>query len=484
MSDQPAVERRMTPKQRWVLGLSSLASFMISLDSLVVSTALPTIHRYLHASLGSLEWTVNAYNLTFAVLLLTGTALGDRFGRRRIFVAGLAVFVLASAACALAPTVGVLIAARAVQGVGAALTMPMALTQVSAAFPAQQRGRALGLFIGITGLATFLGPFVGGLLAQQLSWQWIFWINLPLGVLGIVLVLARIEQSFGPNTRFDLVGVALVTVGALGIVWGLVVANDAGWGSAQVLGTLGAGVVFVVLFALWERRASAPILPLRFFRLRAFSFANVASFFLFAQVYGTNFMLAQFLQNALGNGPLGAGLRMMPLTVTVLIIAPIAGTLADRFGERTLIVAGMALQAVGTGVFAFSATTNMGYPALIIPLAVGACGSTLAIPSTQKAVVSSVKLEDIGKASGAVSMLRYFGGVFGIAILGAIFAGYGSYSSPNAFTAGFVPVMWTIAIFAGLAAVAGVGIPGRSRVPAVVAPPRPAPVSAESNHSS
>jgi EmrB/QacA subfamily drug resistance transporter len=448
---------------------------MISLDSLVVSTALPTLHRELGASLESLIWTVNAYNLTFAALLLTGAALGDKFGRRRMFVAGLALFILASAACALSTTIGQLITARAVQGVGAALVMPLALTQLSAAFPPQQRGKALGVFISISGLATFLGPFIGGLLAEKLSWEWIFWINIPIGLVAIVLVLTRLDESVGPNNRFDLVGVVLVTASVFGLVWGLQRGNVAGWGSAEVLGSLVAGAILMVAFISWEKRTPAPILPLRFLGIRAFSAANAVNLFLFAQIYGMNFMLAQFLQNAQGYGPLAAGLRIMPLTIAVLVIAPVAGVLADRWGERVLVVGGLILQAVGTGIAALIVTADINYLALILPLAIGSCGTVLAIPATQKAVIGAVKPQEIGQASGVVSMLRYFGGVFGIAILGAVFAGAGSYASPQSFTAGFAPALGVIAAFAAVGAVIGMAIPARSKpmAPPSMAPPSP-----------
>src|SRR5258707_8298174 len=250
----------------WVLVLTSLAACMISLDSQVVATALSTIRLHLGASSEELEWAVNAYTLSFAVLLMTAAALGDRFGRRRMFVAGLGLFIAASAACALAPSAGWLIAARAVQGCGAALVMPLAVTQVSAAFPSEQRGRALGIFSGVTGLAVLAGPVVGGAIAQGLAWQWIFWLNVPIGLLVIPLVLRRIPESFGPRTALDLGGLLLVTGAALGLVWGLVRGNQAGWGSVEVVTTLASGIGLAVAFIAWELRARVPMLPMQFFR--------------------------------------------------------------------------------------------------------------------------------------------------------------------------------------------------------------------------
>jgi EmrB/QacA subfamily drug resistance transporter len=442
----------MSAGQAWVLGLASLASFMMALDSLVVTTTLSTIRHDLAASLEALEWTVNAYNLTFAVLLLTGAALGDRFGRRRVFVAGLAVFTVASVACALAPDIGTLITARAVQGAGAAMVLPLSLTLISAAFPPAQRGRAMGLYLGITGLATFSGPFVGGVIAEGLAWQWIFWLNLPIGLLAIAFTTRRVGESTGPDNRFDLGGVVLVTLGAFGIVWGLVRGNTAGWGSAEVLAALVLGVAFVVAFVVWEIRTAAPMLPMRFFRLTAFATANPANFCVFASLYGTLFFLAQYFQTVQGEGPLGAGLRLMPWTATLMVCAPIAGALADRFGERNFVVGGLLLQTAGMGWIAFVAGTGTGYLELLPALVVGGVGLTMAMPAAQKAVVASVRPQEIGQASGAFMMLRILGGVFGVAVSVAVFAGAGGYGSPEEFSSGFTAAMAAVAAlaFAGM----------------------------------
>jgi EmrB/QacA subfamily drug resistance transporter len=442
-----------------VLGLASLASFMITLDSQVVATALTMIRNDLGASVESLEWIVNAYNLVFAVLLLTGAALGDRFGRRRVFVLGLAVFTLASAACALSPTAGALIAFRAVQGVGAALVLPLSLTLVSAAFPAAQRGRAMGLYLGATGLATFSGPFVGGAIAQGLAWEWIFWLNLPIGVVAIVLSVLRVPESRGPNGRFDLGGVIFVTLGALGVVWGLVRGNAAGWGSAEVVGALVLGVGLVVAFVVWEQRTPAPMLPMRFFRVRAFATANPANFALFASLYATLFFTAQYFQVVLGDGPLIAGLRLMPWTATLMVCAPIAGRLADRYGERAFVLGGLVLQTAGMAWVALNA--GAGYLTLLPGLIIGGVGVSMAMPAAQKAVVGAVAPAEVGQASGAFMTLRIFGGVFGIAVTVAVFAGVGGYGSVPEFTAGFAGAMGVVAVFAFAGALAALGMPGR-----------------------
>jgi EmrB/QacA subfamily drug resistance transporter len=454
----------------WVLALTSVASLIVALDALVVTTALSTIRTDLEASIGQLEWTVNAYNLSFAVLLLTAAALGDRFGRRRLFAAGLGLFTAASAACALAPDIGALIAARAVQGAGAALVMPLSLAIVSAAFPPERRGSAIGILMGVTGLAVASGPLVGGAIAQGLAWEWIFWVNVPLGVLTLPLILTRLEESFGSDTGLDVGGVALATAGALGLVWGLVRGNGAGWGSLEVVGALVAGALLTLAFVVWELRAREPMLPMRFFRSRAFSAGNAASFLLTASLFGAVFFMAQFLQTGLGYGPLGAGLRLLSWTVTLSVCAPIAGALVDRIGARPFIVVGLLLQGAGMGWIALIAEPGLAYGRLVAPLIIAGCGVSMALPAMQSAVVGAVAPEAIGKAAGVNSMMRQLGGVFGIAILVAVFAGAGGYASAQAFSDGFAPAIGVSAGLSLLGAVVATALPGR-RVASAAAPP-------------
>src|SRR5918998_3663759 len=285
----------------WVLAIASAASCMTALDTLVVSTALTTIQHDLGAGIDELEWTVNAYNVSFGVLLMTAAALGDRLGRRRMFAAGLALFAVASAACALAPTVAWLVAARAVQGAGAALVMTLAMALVSTAFPPERRASALGIFFALTGLAVASGPLVGGAVAEGLAWQWIFWLNVPIGLVVVPLVLARVPESFGPDRGLDLGGLALAAGGVLGLVWALVRGNAAGWGSAEVLAAAAAGVLLLVAFVRWELRVSSPMLPMGFFRSRAFSAGNAAIFLAVGSLFCGVFFLAQFMQSGLGH---------------------------------------------------------------------------------------------------------------------------------------------------------------------------------------
>jgi EmrB/QacA subfamily drug resistance transporter len=454
----------------WVIALTGIGSLMAALDTLVVSTALSTIRVDLGASVEQLEWTVNAYNLSFAVLLITAAAVGDRFGRRRLYAAGLGLFVAASAACALAPDIGWLIAARAVQGAGAALLLTLGLALLSAAFPPERRGAAIGMFSAVTGLSVASGPLVGGAVVEGIDWEWIFWLNVPIGLAAIPFVLTRMKESFGPDTSLDIRGLALVTGAAFGIVWGLVRGNAAGWGSIEVVGALSAGALLAVAFVAWERRAREPMLPMHFFASRAFSAGNAAIFFTFASLFTGVFFYAQLLQTVLGYGPLDAGLRLIPWTATFITVAPIAGTLADRFGERPFMVGGLLLQAVGTVWIALIAEPGLAYSELVLPLIVAGVGVSMAIPSGQNSVVGSVARDAVGKAAGANTMMRELGGVFGIAITVAVFAGAGSYASTQAFTDGFAPAIGVAAAMSGAGAVAALALPSR-RAPAKIAAP-------------
>src|SRR6185437_9393885 len=470
----------MTAAQRWVIGLASVGSFMVVLDLLVVATALTSIHRGLHASIEDLEWTVNAYTLSFAALLMTSASLGDRFGRRRLLATGLAVFALGSVACALATSAGALIAARAVQGIGAAAIMPVSLALLNSAFPAQQRGRALGIYGSVTGLAAVLGPVLGGVITQGLAWQWIFWLNVPVALAAIPLVLTRLQESFGPGARLDLLGLGLFTLATTGLVWGLVRADSAGWGSAGVIGPLAAGVAGVLAFLGWQARAAAPMLPLRLFRSRAFSAGNASIFLLNGSMTGAVFFMTQYQQVSLGQGPLGAGLRLLPWGIAPFLIAPRTGALADRLGERPLVVTGLAAQAAGMAWIALIASPRLSYALLAAPMTLAGIGFALAIPAVTKAVVSTNAPADIGKASGAYSTMRQLGGAFGVAILAAVFGAAGSYTSAAAFSRGFGPAIGVAAVLALAGAVAGIALPARRLRPGPPAPASasPAPASA------
>ncbi|MEU6236225.1 MFS transporter [Kitasatospora sp. NPDC047058] len=449
------------PHQTWTLVLASLGLFMVALDTLVVTTALPVIRVDLGAKLTDLEWTVNAYNLAFACLLLTGAALGDRFGRRRMFAVGLLGFAVASGAAALSTSVGVLIAARAVQGGFAAIVMPLTLTLISQAFPAEKRGMAIGLWGGIAGLAVAAGPVVGGAITNGLDWQWIFWLNVPIGLVLAPLALRRLTESFGPRPRLDVIGLALAGAGFLGLTWGLVRANTVGWGSAEVISSLLAGAALVAGFLAWQRRARSPMLPLDLFRLRAFTTANGVSFFMYASLFGALFLMSQFLQIGLGNSPLAAGLWILPWTATPMVVAPIAGALSERYGNRPFMAAGLALQAGGLGWVAAIADPGMGYLQLSIALTVAGVGTSMCFPTVANAVMGSVPQQEAGVASGTNSAIRELGGVFGVAVLAAVFTGPAVYGTPDAFVDAFKPALGVGAALAVLGIVSALLAPRR-----------------------
>jgi EmrB/QacA subfamily drug resistance transporter len=450
--------------RNWTLGITALASFMMALDGQVVTTAFATIRSDFDASVETLQWTVNAYNLSFAVLLLTGAAIGDRFGRRAMFAAGIFVFALASVGCALSGSAASLIAARAVQGAGAALVMPLAMAILSGAFPKEERARALGIFSGVTGFALIIGPAIGGLITESFGWRWIFWINLPIGLIAIALVFSRLRESFGPLARLDIPGLAIVAAAALALVWGLLRGNMAGWTSRETVGALATGTLLAVAFVAWELRAPAPMVPMRLFGARAFASGVAASFLFYAAMYGVLFLLPQFLQAALGYGPFGAGLRLLPWTATLFVTAPIAGALVNKAGERLLVVAGLLMQAIGLGWIAINAAPGMAYSELVAPLLLAGVGVSMAMPAAQNAILGSVAATEIGKASGVFNMGRFLGGMFGIAAMVAVFSANGAVDSAASFSAGFAASMRVAAGLSLLGAVAGLWLPARRRV--------------------
>jgi EmrB/QacA subfamily drug resistance transporter len=453
--------KRAKHKQRWVLMLAAAASFMVSLDALVVTTALPTIRHALGASLSSLEWTVNAYTLSFAVLLMSAAALGDRYGRRRMLTFGVGVFGAASVACALAPNAGVLVAARAAQGAGAAFVMPLALGLLTAAFAPRDRPRALGIFAAAAGAAVALGPPFGGAVVQGISWPWIFWLNLPIAIALIVIARARVDEQHGPHAALDARGAVLVTTASFLLVWGLVRSNTVGWGSTEVATALVAGLALAAMFVRVESRQRAPMLPISLFRSRPFAAGSAAIFLLWGSGLGGLFFMTQLLQNGLGYDPLSAGLRLMPWGAVTFTLPTLTGRLINRNGERRFIASGAALHAAAFAWVALTARAGMAYWELVPPLIISGIGFSLAMPATQSAVLTSVTLEQAGQASGALSMFRQLGGAFGLAIQVAVFAAAGSYASKHAFIAGARPALTACAGLGLLAATAGTTLGAR-----------------------
>ncbi|MGZ3641000.1 MAG: DHA2 family efflux MFS transporter permease subunit [Candidatus Limnocylindrales bacterium] len=443
----------------WTFAVTAVALLMVTLDNLVVVTALPVIRADLNANLESLEWTVNAYTLTFAVLLLTGAALGDRFGRRRMFVLGLATFTTASAAAALSGSIDTLVVARAIQGAGAAMVVPLTLTLLSAAVPAERRGLALGAWGAVGGLAVALGPFVGGAIVQGINWHWIFWLNVPIGIALIPLARLRLRESRGPSDRLDLPGLALVSTGLLALVWGLIRGNPDGWTSVGVVASLAVGLALLVAFAAWERRAPAPMLPLRFFRSRAFSMANLASLLMYFGMFGSIFLLAQFLQVVQGYSPFQAGLRVLPWTLAPIFVAPIAGALSDRVGGGLLMGLGLALEAIGLAWLALVSSPTVAYEQLIVPFLVSGIGMGLFFAPVANVVLSAVRPHEEGQASGANNAIREVGGVFGVAVLASVFSRAGGYATPQTFVDGLQVAVLVGAVVVALGSAAAFAIP-------------------------
>jgi EmrB/QacA subfamily drug resistance transporter len=453
-------------RRRWTLAIVSIGLFMVVLDNLVVSVALPSIHRSLGASIQSLEWTVNAYTLPYAVLLLTGAALGDRFGRKRMFIAGIALFTVSSAAAGLAPSIGALIAARAVQGAGAAIATPLTLTLLADAFPPDRRGVALGVWSGISGTAVALGPLVGGGVTQAASWHWIFWINVPIGAVLVPLALWQLAESRGPNSRLDLKGLALGSTGLFGIVFGLVRSQSLGWGSPTVLAALAAGAALLVAFLVQERRARFPMLPLSFFARRGFAVTNVVSLAMYFGMFGSIFFLSQFLQNVLGNSPLQAGVKLLVWTGATMLVSPLAGFFSERWGSRLFMAAGLALQAIALGWLATLTGLRESYPSMIAPFILGGSGMALVFAPAANAVLSSVRTDQAGQASGATNTIRELGGVLGVAVLATVFTSHGGYESRQAFVDGLIPAMWVGTAVLGVGALIPLALPFSTRATA------------------
>ncbi|MGP4046782.1 MFS transporter [Streptomyces sp. 2A115] len=447
----------------WALVITSVAGFMAALDNLVVTTALPSIREDLGGGLDDLEWTVSAYTLTFAVLLMFGAALGDRFGRRRLFLVGITVFTGASAAAAMAPGIDSLIAARAVQGVGAAIMMPLTLTLLTAAVPAAKRGMAYGIWGAVNGLAVASGPLIGGSLTEHISWQWIFWLNVPLGLALLPLARLRLSESYGTGAPLDVRGTLLASGGLFGIVYGLVRAPVVGWTDGLILLSLFAGAALLVGFVLHGIHAKNPMLPMRLFRNRAFAGINAASLLMFLGMFGSIFLLSQYMQGVLGYSPTEAGLRMLPWTGMPMIVAPVAGYLSDRIGGRPVVAVGLFLQAVGLGWFASVIAADTSYAAQLPAFVISGIGMSLFFAPASSLAMSSVRVKEQGIASGTNNALREVGGALGIAVMASIFSAQGGYETPQTFVDGIQPALWVGASAVAVAGIAALFIPGRRR---------------------
>ncbi|MFF9481887.1 DHA2 family efflux MFS transporter permease subunit [Streptomyces sp. NPDC014733] len=443
------------------MAITSLAAFMVSLDQLVVTTALPTIRDELHTDITGVGWVVNAYTLTFAVLLLTAAAVADRFGRRRLFCLGLGLFTAASAAAALSTGIGALIAARALQGLGAAIVLPLTLTILSAAFPPQKRGAALGAWGAVAGLAVACGPVVGGFLTGIASWQWIFWINVPIGVVLLAFAVRGLTESHGASGRLDLVGTGAISLGLLGVVFAIVRGPDEGWASAEVLASGLAGLVLIAGFFAWEARTASPMLPLRLFRNRTFSVVNALSLLMFFGMFGSIFLVTQYLQTVQGSSPLGAGVKMLSWTGMVLFAAPLGGALSDKIGGRPILLAALGLQSLGLLWLALFVEADTSYAALVPAFVCNGIGMGLYFGPTGNIVMGAVQRAEEGIASGANNAIRELGGVLGVAVLTSVFAAYGSVDTDQQFADGLVPALWLGMAVVAAGAVTAALLPGR-----------------------
>jgi EmrB/QacA subfamily drug resistance transporter len=454
--------------------LTAVAYFMVTLDALVVVTALPSIHKSFGGGIATLQWTVSAYTITFGAGILTAAALGDRLGRRRVYVVGLALFTAASAACALAPDANVLIAFRAIQGIGAAIVMPLSLTILTSAFPVDKRGAVVGIWGGIAGLAVAAGPLIGGGITQGLDWHWIFWVNVPIGVAATVGAAHRLPESYGPRARLDVPALVLVSSGVALLIWGLAQGGQDGWGTAQTLTGLLAGATMLAGFVGWESRAREPMIPLSLFTRISFSSAVTTQFFMSAAIFSAAYLTSQFFQFARGNSPLGTGLRFLPWTAIPLVIAPIAGRLSDRLGTRALVVPGLLLQAFGFGWMVQLAATSAPYTSFVVPFVIAGVGISMALPCVTAGGLNAAPPDLLGKAAGTLNTIQQFGVVFGVAVVTAVFNSHGSLTSSAGVTSGYRAALAVSAGASVLGALAALGIrrarAGGARRPVEVEP--------------
>ena len=451
--------------RRLTVFLTAGAYLLVTLDALVVVTALPSIHADLGGGAGALPWIINAYALTFAAGIITASALGDLLGRRRTYAGGLVLFSLASAACALAPNLGTLIACRAVQGLGAAVVMPLGLTLLTSSFPAERRGSVVGIWGGVAGLGVASGPLVGGAVTEGLDWHWVFWVNVPLGLAAALAVLRVLPETYGPRTRLDPLGMVTAT-GAMGsLVWGVLRAPEAGWGSAEVLVALGLGVLLLAAFLAWESVAPAPMVPLSLFRSRVFAAASLTQFLLAASIFATAYVTSQYFQISRGDSPLGTGLRFLPWTMTPLLVAPVAGKLVDRLGSRALAAPGLVLQAIGFLWLLHEAHTHASYGAFVGPFVLAGVGISMALPAPSAAGLNAAPPELLGRAAGVVNTVQQIGQAAGVAAVTVVFDAHGSLATPSATLSGYEPALVTAASISVLGALAALGIARHRRTP-------------------
>ncbi|MBL1103789.1 MFS transporter [Streptomyces sp. 5-8] len=449
----------------------SLPMFMVALDNLVVTNALASIRSDLDATVQGLQWVTNSYILGFASLLLVAAGLGDRYGRRKVFVSGLTLFVLFSVGCALSTSTEALVTLRALQGMSAAAVLPLSLTMLTVAVPPEKRGVAIGVWSSISSLAVGIAPLIGGAITTGIGWHWLFWLNVPIGLIAVPLVLRVHAESKGAAVGLDPLGLLLGAAGVLALVWAIVDSSDYGWTSARVLGKYAAAAVLLVAFVLWERRTTAPLLPLRIYRSRAFTLTNLSSLAVYFGLFGSIFFLAQYLQVARHHSPFVAGLWTLPWAVMPTIFAPYAGKLIPKVGPARLIAAGLGLSAVGLAWCALISDPGTADWQMVVPYMLCGIGTGLIFAPSATVVVSSVQPQDIGKASGTNATVREIGSALGIAVLTTVFINRGgNYTSPEAFTDAVIPGLWICVAVLLLGGVVALGIPALKPPAAAPAP--------------
>jgi EmrB/QacA subfamily drug resistance transporter len=423
-------------KKWWTLAAVAFGLFMIMLDNTIVNVALPSIQRSLHMSISSLEWIVTAYALTFAALLITGGKLGDLYGRRKMFILGLAIFTLSSLACGLSPNAGFLIGARAVQGVGAALMNPATLSIITATFPPKQRGQAIGIWAGVSALALAIGPLIGGLIVDNINWHWIFYVNVPVGVVGILvsrLVIAE-SRDTSHEQSIDLPGLVTSGLALLSLSYALIEGNRHGWGSPEIIGLFAGAAVLLAAFIWLELRQRLPMLDLGLFRIGSFAGANLVAMLVSLGMFGVFFFISLYVQNVLGYSPTKAGAIFLPMTVLIIVVAPIAGKLSDRIGSRWLMGAGMTI--VGVSLLLYQRMgVHSSFVSLLPQLMLGGVGMALTMSPMTSAAMASVPVDKAGVGSGVLNSFRQMGGSLGIALMGAILLSYEHPTSSKAVAA-------------------------------------------------
>ncbi|MBL3530299.1 MFS transporter [Companilactobacillus zhachilii] len=435
----------------WILVLTSLGFFMSMMDSMIVTTASTAIRTDFHISVSTLQWAMNAYNITIAAVLLVGVSFGERFGRRKVYNLGILIFTIGSVLCALSTDITFLVFARVIEGIGASVMTPMSMAILTNALPISKRGKALGIWSGIGGLALIVGPSLGGLIVAKLTWQWIFWINVPIGIMVILLSVKMLPESIGNSDKVGLLDSLLVIVASSSIIWALSAITDIK-SSVLPLGVGVLGLLAGVWFVLCQKSETKPMIPLKYFKSVTFTGGNIATFLLYGSMYGVVFFLPQFLQVVGGADSLTAGLELLPWTGTLVLVAPFAGTAVDKYGEKLIATWGLIFQGLGYILIMILVNNRSSYVELIIPLAIAGVGLSMAGPALQKVVLGAVAKTEIGKASGIYNVFRLLGGAVGTTISVIIFYQFGGMGSLALFTSGFRAVM----LSAGLISILGI----------------------------